>query len=132
VVPGSHRWPILCTEQADTLLSFTDVTVPIPAGYQARPIRLNPGDVLFFHGSLVHGSKPNTTANRFRRSLIGHYIQAEARQVAEYYHPALRMDGTPLQLDVSPGGGPCGEWTEAGGAPTAAMTGTHTVSRKHE
>ena len=132
VVPGSHRWPILCTEQADTLLSFTDVTVPIPAGYQARPIRLNPGDVLFFHGSLVHGSKPNTTANRFRRSLIGHYIQAEARQVAEYYHPALRMDGTPLRLNLSPGGGPCGEWTEAGGAPTAAMTGTHTVSRKHE
>src|SRR2546428_1783672 len=24
-----------------------------------------------------------------------------ARKVAEYYHPALRMDGTPLELDVS-------------------------------
>jgi hypothetical protein len=27
VVPGSHRWPILCTSQADTATSFTDVTV---------------------------------------------------------------------------------------------------------
>ena len=30
VVPGSHRWPILCTEKADTTVSFTDVTVPLP------------------------------------------------------------------------------------------------------
>jgi phytanoyl-CoA hydroxylase len=128
VVPGSQRWPILCTRKADTRVSFTDVTVPVPAGEEQRPIRMAPGDALFFHGSLVHGSHPNTTTDRFRRSLIGHYLHADARQVAEYYHPALRMDGTPLELAVSEGGGPCGEWTEAG----IAMTGTHTISRKHE
>jgi len=132
VVPGSHRWPILCTRQADTRVSFTDVTVPIPAGERARPVRMDPGDVLFFHGSLVHGSMPNTTTDRFRRSLIGHYLQADARQVAEYYHPALRMDGTPLRLAVSEGGGPCGEWTDRDGVPTVVMSGRHTVTRKHE
>jgi phytanoyl-CoA hydroxylase len=132
VVPGSQRWPILCTDKADTRVSFTDVTVPIPDRRQAEPVRMDPGDVLFFHGSLVHGSAPNTTADRFRRALIGHYIQAEARQVAEYYHPALRMDGTPLCIDVSEGGGACGQWTEHDGVPTIAMTGWHTVSRKHE
>jgi hypothetical protein len=129
VVPGSHRWPILCTRTADTRVSFTDVTVPLPDNRSPRPVVMEPGDVLFFHGSTVHGSMPNTTADRFRRALIGHYIQAAARQVAAYYHPALRMDGTPLTLGVSEGGGACGEWTEAG---EIAMTGRHTVSRKHE
>ncbi|HJP80699.1 MAG TPA: phytanoyl-CoA dioxygenase family protein [Pseudonocardiaceae bacterium] len=131
MVPGSHRWPVLCTEKADTRVSFTDVTVPL-AGHEAIPVHMGPGDVLFFNGSMVHGSLPNTSADRFRRALIGHYIEGDARQVAEYYHPALRMDGTPLRLDVSEGGGACGEWVERDGAPRVVMTGTHTIARKHE
>ena len=129
VVPGSHRWPVLCTTEADTTISFTDVTVPLPAGQNVVPVPMNAGDVLFFNGSLVHGSTPNSTTDRFRRALIGHYIQGDARQVAEYYHPALRMDGTPLRLDISEGGGVCGEWTPDGGI---VSTGRHTTSRKHE
>jgi ectoine hydroxylase-related dioxygenase (phytanoyl-CoA dioxygenase family) len=129
VVPGSHRWPILCTEKADTSVSFTDVTVPLPAGQRSEPVLMDPGDVLFFNGSLVHGSLPNASTDRFRRALIGHYIQGEARQVAEYFHPALRMDGTTLTLDVSDGGGACGEWTDGD---EIVLTGQHTVVRKHE
>ena len=132
VVPGSHRWPIFCTEKADTRLSFTDVTVPVPDARSTHAVTMEPGDVLFFNGTLVHGSASNSSSDRFRRALIGHYIQADARQVAEYYHPALRMDGSELRLDVSEGGGACGEWTELDGVPTVAMTGRHTVSRKHE
>jgi hypothetical protein len=97
------------------------------------PVVLEPGDVLFFHGALVHGSAPNVTADRFRRALIGHYIEGAAEQVAEYYHPALRMDGTPLDLVVAEGGGGCGEWAaDDAGEPVVAMTGVHTVTRKHE
>jgi ectoine hydroxylase-related dioxygenase (phytanoyl-CoA dioxygenase family) len=131
MVPGSHRWPILCTEKADTKISFTDVTVPL-AGHEAIPVPMDAGDVLFFNGSMVHGSLPNSSADRFRRALIGHYIEGEARQVAQYYHPALRMDGTQLRLDVSEGGGACGEWAERDGEPQVVMTGTHAVTRKHE
>jgi ectoine hydroxylase-related dioxygenase (phytanoyl-CoA dioxygenase family) len=132
VVPGSHRWPILCTEKADTKVSFTDVTVPLPEADAAVPVVMEPGDVLFFHGALVHGSAPNVTTDRFRRALIGHYIQGEAEQVAEYYHPALRMDGTPLELGVAEGGGACGEWVATDNGPVAVMTGQHTITRKHE
>ena len=85
--------------------------------------------MLFFNGSLVHGSNPNRTARRFRRALIGHYIQAEARQVAGYYQPALAMDGTPLRLAVSESGGPCGEWADGpDGRPVIEMTGRHPAS----
>ncbi|GAC1436103.1 MAG: phytanoyl-CoA dioxygenase family protein [Chloroflexota bacterium] len=132
VVPGSHRWPLLCTEKADTAVSFTDVTVPLPPGQRVDAMRMNPGDVLFFNGSVVHGSFPNTSADRFRRALIGHYISGAARQVATFYHPALRMDGTPLELDESSAGGACGVWAERDGERVVEMSGQEQVSRKHE
>ncbi len=132
VVPGSQNWPMLCTEKADTSLSFTDVTVPLPPGVEAQPVCMDAGDVLFFNGSLVHGSYPNTSAGRFRRALIGHYIDGAAEQVATFYHPALRMDGTPLELVESEAGGACGVWVERDGLPMVEMAGSEAVSRKHE
>ncbi len=132
VVPGSHGWPLLCTEQADTTASFVDVTVTLPPGTPTRPVLMEPGDVLFFNGALVHGSLPNTTVDRFRRSLIGHYVTGEATQVAAFYHPALRMDGTPVALGTSAGGGPCGVWVEQDGAPAIALSGRFPAAELHE
>ena len=83
---------------------------------------MDAGDVMFFNGSLVHGSFPNKTTDRFRRALIGHYIQGEAQQVAHWYHPTLRMDGTVVQLEVSPDGGTCGRWVDEDGEPVIEMT----------
>ncbi len=114
-VPGSQNWDILCTVKADTTQSFTDVTVPIPEGQKVVPVIMKAGDVMFFNGQLVHGSYANTTTDRFRRSLIGHYIVGDAQKVAEFYHPVLRMDGTEVELDISAGGGSCGVWVDRDG-----------------
>ncbi|HEV2472640.1 MAG TPA: phytanoyl-CoA dioxygenase family protein, partial [Chthonomonadales bacterium] len=108
VAPGSKDLSVLCTQTADTSQSFTDVTVPIPESMTALPVVMDPGDVLFFNGSVIHGSLPNTSQNRFRRALIGHYIVGEAEKVAGYYHPILRMDGSEVELGISDHGGPCG------------------------
>lgn len=122
VLPGSHDWPVLCTTAADTTESFTDVTVPLPDGAELVPVAMEPGDVLFFNGSLVHGSKPNRS-DRFRRALIGHYIEGDARECAHWYHPVLRMDGTIVELDQGAGGGPCGEWVDRDGRRVIELTG---------
>ena len=79
IVPGSHSWPVLCTTNADVSQSFTDVTVPLPPGTPVDPVVMRGGDVLFFNGQLVHGSFANTSKDRFRRSLIGHYIEGVAQ-----------------------------------------------------
>jgi hypothetical protein len=79
------------------------------------------GDVLFFNGSLIHGSFPNTSADRFRRSLIGHYIVGDAQKVGGFYHPVLRMDGSVVEMETSDGGGPCGVWREIDGRSEVAM-----------
>ncbi len=115
IVPGTQNLPILCTERANTVESFTDTTVPIPPGKPIVPVLMEPGDVFFFNGSLIHGSGPNFSTDRFRRSLIGHYVAAEAEQVAKFYHPLLRMDGTMVDLGISERGGPCGRWVDEDG-----------------
>lgn len=132
VVPGSHTWPLLCTTTADTTQSFTDLTVPIPPGTPVHAVEMEPGDVLFFNGSLVHGSLPNTSTDRFRRALIAHYIQGEAEQVYEWYHPALQMDGTPVEIGRSERGSKCGVWTEADGTPQLELSGYEMAGTKRE
>jgi ectoine hydroxylase-related dioxygenase (phytanoyl-CoA dioxygenase family) len=121
VIPGSHTWDVLCTVPADTTKSFTDVTVPIPDGVQPVPVIMKAGDVLFFNGQLVHGSFPNITTDRFRRSLIGHYIVGEAQKVGQFYHPVLRMDGSAVELGFSPDSTQCGVWVEKDGTPVMEM-----------
>jgi ectoine hydroxylase-related dioxygenase (phytanoyl-CoA dioxygenase family) len=130
VVPGSHTWDILCTEVADTTVSFTDVTVPLPPGAQPTPVEMDAGDVLFFNGSIVHGSFPNTTPDRFRRSLIAHYIEGDSQQVSRSYQPAYRLDGTPLTIAESDGGSVCGVWVERGGAVALELSGTQTTRHR--
>lgn len=121
VVPGSHKLPVLCIEKADTTQSFTDVSVPVPEEMPSVPVDMEPGDVLFFNGLTIHGSFPNTTEDRFRRSLIGHYIGASAEKVADYYHPVLRMDGTEVTMQPNEDGGPCGIWVDEHGTPVIEL-----------
>ena len=115
VVPGSHTWPLLCMTKSDTSVSFTDVMVEVPDEETITPVEMKAGDVLFFNGQLVHGSLPNTTSDRFRRALIGHYIMGSAEKVYEWYHPVLRMDGTKIEFDSSERGGTCGTWVSIDG-----------------
>jgi len=125
VVPGSQDWPVLCPTPADPELSFTRESLPLPAGAVQRPVEMQAGDVLFFNGSLVHGSLPNTTADRFRRSLIAHFIEERATAGVDWIQPVLRPDGRELWLaERDEGGGPCGTWVEHDGTREIAMTGT--------
>ena len=123
VVPGSHALPVLCPVKADTSESFTDVTVPVPEHMTPEPVIMKAGDVFFFNGQLIHGSFPNRSKSRFRRALIGHYIDADAEQVSLYYHPVLRFDGRTVELEASAGGGKCGVWVEEDGTEVLEMSG---------
>ncbi|MEU3853504.1 phytanoyl-CoA dioxygenase family protein [Streptomyces sp. NPDC029554] len=107
VVPGTHRMDLFCPELADSDVSFAREYVPPPPGLAAVPVDMRPGDVLFFNGSLVHGSQPNRTADRFRRSFIGHYVGRSAERIGAFYR-TLAMDGARVVLPESEGAGPCG------------------------
>ncbi|ANP51170.1 hypothetical protein J2Z21_003095 [Streptomyces griseochromogenes] len=116
VVPGTHHMDLFCPEEADPGLSFAREYVPPPPGLTPVPVDLAPGDVLFFNGSLVHGSGPNRSADRFRRSFIGHYVGRSAERIDDYYR-TLDMAGERVPLPGSEGAGPCGGFVPHGDAP---------------
>ncbi|MEV6538930.1 phytanoyl-CoA dioxygenase family protein [Streptomyces sp. NPDC051665] len=107
VVPGTHRMDVFCPEEADAGVSFAREYVPPPPGLAAVPVDMAPGDVLFFNGSLVHGSQPNRSADRFRRSFIGHYVGRSADRIGRFYR-TISMSGERVPLAESAGAGPCG------------------------
>ena len=122
LVPGTQNLPLLCSVEADTTQSFSSSTVPLANEMEPVAALMEPGDVLFFNGQVIHGSLPNTTSDRFRRALIGHYIVAEAEKVGQFYHPILRFDGSEVELGVTEGGEPCGIWVNRNGETVLEMT----------
>jgi hypothetical protein len=116
LVPGTHDLPVICQVETPGLREeqWGDIETPLPPGKEAVPAIMKRGDVLFFNGSVIHGSFKNRSETRFRRTLIGHYIAAETKQVAKYYFPIFRMDGSRLDDGIaeSEHGGPCGVYEE--------------------
>ena len=108
VVPGSHNDKIACPKQADKTLYWSDDHVPTPAGLKEVPCDMEAGDMLFFNGSIIHGSLPNTSKDRFRRSFISHYVPASSVEVSAWYRPLIRLNGEDVAIAEATGGGPCG------------------------
>jgi phytanoyl-CoA hydroxylase len=106
-VPQTATLDIACPETADPALSFTAEHVAPPPGLEPRMMRLKAGDVLFFNGSVIHGSTPNTSTDRFRRSLIFHYVPASTVEISHWYE-AMSFDGETQPIAVNQDGGPCG------------------------
>ncbi|MCZ8515725.1 phytanoyl-CoA dioxygenase family protein [Paenibacillus filicis] len=115
LVPESQLGDIQCPHPSDPAVSFTREEVNVPEGLRPVPVALQPGDVLFFNGSVIHGSYPNTSADRFRRAFICHYAGASTSKAGKYYKPMFTREGAPVAIEDNTDAGPCGtEYTTAG------------------
>lgn len=114
IVPTTNRLAIACPDTANPRVSYTSHFVPVPKGCKAQMVKMKAGDTLFFNGSIIHGSGPNRSKTRFRRSFIGHYVAGNVRKISGGYRPLIRMDGTEYKVEAQTSGGPCGAgWTGA-------------------
>jgi phytanoyl-CoA hydroxylase len=109
IVPKTNDAPIVCPESANKSESYTSHFVPVPKGLKPQLVEMKAGDTLFFNGSLIHGSGPNRSKTRFRRSFISHYAAGDVRKISGSYRPLIRMDGTEYEVEPQTAGGPCGE-----------------------
>jgi phytanoyl-CoA hydroxylase len=116
VVPGTADMQVVCPDKADPEKFFTTEHVEPPAGMHPVPVTLKAGDVLFFNGSLIHGSYPNTSKTRFRRSLICHYVPERSEELSQWYRSPMRFDEVVVPIPQAQGGGPCGTLAEPMGA----------------
>jgi phytanoyl-CoA hydroxylase len=83
VVPGTHKGELLEHEVPDwDYVNFLYVGVK-GVGERTERIHLEmePGDTVFFHPILLHGSGQNRTSG-FRRAISAHFASAECRYVA--------------------------------------------------
>jgi phytanoyl-CoA hydroxylase len=113
-VPNTQNLEIACPEKADPARFFTTEHVEPPAGCAPVPVDLKAGDVLFFNGSVIHGSYPNTSATRFRRSMIFHYVPLTTQELSHWYREPMTFDGKVVTIATAAGGGPCGTLSEVG------------------
>lgn len=96
-VPGSHRWPVVRRDRVTARLSPSERNTPhwpqlaerfvtpayedeiVRSGLPIRSFLGNKGDVLIWHGRLVHrGSKPKVPG-MMRRGLVAHYSEVTHR-----------------------------------------------------
>jgi phytanoyl-CoA hydroxylase len=116
-VPNTQSYPIQCPEQSNAAESFTTEHVRPPAGCRAELVPLMAGDVLFFNGSVIHGSGPNRSKMRFRRAFIFHYVPRNTVELSHWYSTPFRFNRELLSIPVATGGGPCGTAEDGQQAP---------------
>jgi phytanoyl-CoA hydroxylase len=81
LIPGSHRpgvirRPVPCNDPEFAEKHTIDVSAYSRA--QIVPVEVQRGSVVFFNGYLLHSSRRNKTADRFRMALVNHYMSAES------------------------------------------------------
>jgi hypothetical protein len=108
VLPNTQKSKLQCPETADPATSFAKELVRLPEGAVPEKLRLAPGDVLFFNGNVIHGSTPNLSKDRMRRSLILHYVGKSCQELSKHYHPLMDRQGNFVGRQEATGGGPCG------------------------
>ena len=107
---GNEDDPLLRYEDRRDLFGVGGSGASLKLPHDIKPVtaEMDPGDVLFFNGQVIHGSYPNTTADQWRRALIFHFASESCEEIAEFYHPLLSSDGSEVKRAVSPEGGICG------------------------
>lgn len=91
LVPGSNKLGVLPVQHADESVSFVSGETVMPEDAQEVGIEMEAGDVLFFGGFTIHGSYPNRTTDRFRRTFIVHYFAKQTDTLPD--DPATSMSG---------------------------------------
>ena len=112
VVPRSQNHGILCPEkEGERWLNYGDSHITkFPRDEKPVAVPVKRGETMFFGGDLIHGSGPNRTTDRSRRTFIGHYIDEASSEVSRFYHPVFNMKAEVVShVAEFAGGGPCGD-----------------------
>lgn len=108
-VPGSHRWPLTPLPEAfhgEGDYRYQMRAAATAAGIEAPEpvlIEVPAGSVVFHAGEIWHGSGPNTTEDRMRRSIGTHFVPVETQFTARpggYIYRRYQRTGDPA-LDES-------------------------------
>lgn len=93
LVPGSHLRRDFGRRSIPTDRFIFPEEFIQPAETELWLAEMKAGDALFFHGSTLHSSMPNQSADRWRRAFVCHYVSGSVKTVSEELNPAYRANG---------------------------------------
>lgn len=121
VIPGSHKLEVMCPDKPTEDMQNNEDWERVSRDQRearknlGRPVhvRMKRGQTLFFGGRLIHGSGPNKTEDRSRRTFIGHYVDESTEKTSKFYHPVVNARGeTVSRIQANLSGGPCADGWE--------------------
>ena len=121
VIPGSHRLDVMCPDKPSEDMQKNEDWERVSRDKRearknlGRPVhvRMKRGQTLFFGGRLIHGSGPNKTEDRSRRTFIGHYVDEATQKLSRFYHPVVNARHEVVStVEENQGGGPCADGWE--------------------
>ncbi|MGA5691426.1 phytanoyl-CoA dioxygenase family protein [Cytobacillus pseudoceanisediminis] len=79
----------------DIVKYFSDAgqEVEIPEKYEIINAIAARGDIVIFDGNVLHGSKKNTSTNRFRRSLLTFFAKASIERITMNFNQLINKKG---------------------------------------
>lgn len=117
-VRGSHRWPRVAAggtfHAPEDWLSFMNEVRPAEEEVDLVPIEVPAGGAAFHDAWVFHGSPPNKTAGRQRRSVVSHLIDSATRFEPSRPHPIYSRYRRPGEDEMDEAFFPI-IWTENGG-----------------
>ncbi len=81
IIPGSHQAGVIypMRRHDDDRFDGAPEAYDFPhVETEALPVEVKRGDVVFFHGYVLHRSLPNHAPSGYRRALVNHYMRAES------------------------------------------------------
>lgn len=112
IAPKSQEFDIICPEKgAERWMNYGEGHITkFPRETKPVAVPVKRGQTLFFGGNVIHGSGPNRSKTRSRRTFIGHYVDNATESLARHYHPVINMQQEIVSgITIHEGGGPCGD-----------------------
>jgi phytanoyl-CoA hydroxylase len=114
VVPRSHKGPLIQRDLGAARFSDHNSYVEkiqqliIDQQYQAQPMALEKGSILFWHPFLLHGAFSNINPHHSRKSLTAHYLPncygqlglKNKRPTANTFNPSILSWKKPLSVHI--------------------------------
>lgn len=87
IVPRTHKLGLL------NISVHIGQSEPAPEGYKTVHIDTEPGDVIIWDSLTVHGSPPNRTKDRFRRSFFMYFLSSSVEKVLDSHDKLVNKNG---------------------------------------
>jgi ectoine hydroxylase-related dioxygenase (phytanoyl-CoA dioxygenase family) len=96
-VRGTQNWELqpIDLDNGEVVKHFSDSgqEILIPKGCEMVHVETDPGDVVIFNGNVLHGSGPNVSPYRYRRSLLMFFAAASLERITMNYNLLINKNG---------------------------------------